>query len=365
MDNNIYINGRFLCNKIDGISRFSLELCKQLKQFGVNFTIVIPKWLDFENKERFKIVSYGNLKSHLWEQLDLRIFLKMKGDPLLINFSGLGPLFYSNQIITIHDLSFYENKKWFSRSYTFFYSVATPILAKNALKILTVSEFSRREILKYLKIDNEKIEVIYNAVTDNFKSVDSYTSSSESIKKVIGHKYLLAVSSIDPRKNLQNLIDSFVELKLQDYKLVLVGKSSSHFNIKLKVDSESIIFTGFITDNDLSVLYRNCDFFVYPSLYEGFGIPPLEAMSCGCAVLTSAIPSIVEICGDAALYINPLNKESIKEGILKMISDDTLKKEFQARGIIRAEKYNWNDSGSKLYQLIKKNFGINEDTSIS
>lgn len=351
--NLVYVNGRFLCNKIDGIGRFSLEICKQLKKLNLDFRIVIPSWLDYENTEGFEIVKYGNLKSHFWEQIDLLRFLKSKKYPLLLNLSGLGPLFFRNQIITIHDLSFYENKKWFSKTYTFFYSIATPILANNALKILTVSEFSKSEILKYFNIENEKIDVIYNSVSNNIRRENEFAQISLDMESIIHDKYLLSVSSIDPRKNLQRLIDSFLELKLKDYKLVLVGKSSSHFNINLKADSENIIFTGFVSDSDLFMLYRNCEFFIYPSLYEGFGVPPLEAMANHCAVIVSDIPSLREVCSNAAFYVNPNDNEDIKSGISLLIKDSKYKEELIEKGITRSQFFKWEDSGQKVYNIIK------------
>jgi glycosyltransferase involved in cell wall biosynthesis len=349
----IYINGRFLCNKMDGISRFSLEICKQLKNLGLDFKVIIPKWAEYENTECFEIVRFGNLKSHFWEQIDLLRFLNSKGSPLLLNLSGLGPLFYKNQIITIHDLSFHANKKWFSKAYTLLYSTATPILARNAKKILTVSNFSKSEIIKYLKIDGVKIEVIYNAVTDDIKGHFLNESMSFSIKSILNDKFILAVSSIDPRKNQQKLIDSFSDLNLPDFRLVLVGKTSSHFNIKLKSESKNIIFTGFVSDLELSLLYENCDFFIYPSLYEGFGIPPLEAMKKGRAVVVSDIPSLKEVCSDAALYINPNESESIKSGILELVNNTGLKEELKLKGRIRSSFFSWEESGVKVYNTIK------------
>lgn len=354
-DRIIYINGRFLSNKMDGISRFSLEICKQLKRFDLNFKIVIPKWVVYENNEGFEIVRFGNLKSHFWEQIDLLRFLKSKENPLLLNLSGLGPLFYKNQIITIHDLSFYENSKWFSKWYTFFYGTATPIIAKNALKIITVSDFSKSEIIKYLKIDQEKIEVVHNAVANNFNNSFENFQITSTIYSISKHKYILAVSSIDPRKNLQLLIDSFEELKLEDYKLVLVGNKSSHFNVKLISNSHNIIFTGFVSDSDLSHLYKKCEFFIYPSLYEGFGIPPLEAMKNGCAVIVSDIPSLKEVCFDAVLYVNPNDSDSIKNGMMKIITDSILKEKLKLKGSIRSEFFKWEKSGNKVYDLIKNN----------
>lgn len=343
----IYINGRFLSHEMNGISRFSLEICKQLKKLNFKFKIVIPQWLEYENIQGFEIVRFGNLKSHFWEQIDLLRFLKSKQTPLLLNFSGLGSFWYKNQIIAIHDLSFYVNKNWFSKSYTLFYSLATPIVARRALKIITVSEFSKSEIVKYLHVDPNKIEVIYNGVSNDLKT----TEVDDLLNPIITGKYILAVSSIDPRKNLQRLINAFSNLKT-DYKLVLVGKTFKHFNVKLSLKSEKVIFTGFVSDNDLKNLYKNCQFFIYPSLYEGFGIPPLEAMKNGCPVIVSKIPSLIEVCGDSALYVDPYDEKDIERAILEIIYDSDLKSKLIAKATKRVDIFNWTTSGSKIFNLI-------------
>ncbi len=350
----IYINGRFLSHKMDGIGRFSFEICKQLKKTDLDFKIIIPKWLEYKNEEGFEIVRFGNLKSHFWEQIDLLRFLVTNGSPVLLNLSGLGPLFYKHQIITIHDLSFYANKKWFSFAYTSFYRIATPILANSAFKILTVSNFSKDEIVKYLKIDERKIEVIYNAVSNDLDLSLNNILVGPIVSPILNYKFILAVCSIDPRKNLQRLIDSFLQLNRVDYKLVLVGKTSKHFNVTLQSNSQDVIFTGFVSDTDLSILYKKCDFFVYPSLYEGFGIPPLEAMNNDCAVIVSEIPSLKEVCSDAALYVDPYDMESIKNGMLKMIGDSTLKEVLREKGKSRLNFFDWEKSALKVYNLIKK-----------
>ena len=237
MMRDVFVNGRFLTHKISGITRFSIELCKELKKLGCNFVIVIPKWFEYDNHENHNIVRYGNMKSHFWEQIELLNFLKSKENPILLNLSGLGPLWYKNKIIAIHDLSFYVNSKWFSKTYTIFYSIATPIAARNSIKVLTVSEFSKGEIIKYLSVDADDIIVIYNAVSKKF------AAGIENVpKRIIQQKYILAVSSIDPRKNIQRLINVFNNNYIGDYKLVLVGSKEGHFNINFKNNSDRVIY---------------------------------------------------------------------------------------------------------------------------
>jgi glycosyltransferase involved in cell wall biosynthesis len=342
----IYINGRFLGNKMDGISRFSLEICKHLKKNGLDFKIVIPKWVEFINDEAFDIVKFGSSKSHFWEQLDLLKFLKKNGTPLLLNLSGLGPLWYNRKIVTIHDLSFIENPKWFSKGYFLFYSITTPIIARHSLKIITVSEFSKGEIVRLLKVDADKIEVVYNAVTKS--------KVLPAKEKDLG-LYVLGVSSLDPRKNFKRLIDAFKLDSLKNVKLIIVGKSGNHFMQDFSAENTSNVqFEGYIEDEVLDKLYHNASAFVYPSLYEGFGIPPLEAMSHGCPVIVSDIKVLKEVCGDAALYIDPLSSTSIAQELTRLLSNDTLRDDLIQKGYSQVEKFSWCTSSKKIINILSQ-----------
>ncbi|WP_025145036.1 glycosyltransferase family 4 protein [Pedobacter jeongneungensis] len=342
----IYVNGRFLGNKMDGISRFSLEICKHLKKNGLDFKIVIPKWVEFDNDEGFDIVKFGSSKSHFWEQLDLLKFLKKNGTPLLLNLSGLGPLWYNRKIVTIHDLSFIENPKWFSRWYFLFYSITTPIIAKHSLKIITVSEFSKGEIVRLMKVDAGKVEVVYNAVT---KSKEPISSERES------GLYVLGVSSLDPRKNFKRLIDAFKLDSLKNVKLIIVGKAGNHFMQDFSAQNTSNVqFEGYVGDVALNKLYHNASAFVYPSLYEGFGIPPLEAMSHGCPVIVSDIKVLREVCGNAARYIDPLSSTSIAQELTNLLNNDALRSELIQNGYSQIEKFSWDTSSKKIINILNQ-----------
>ncbi|MFL9482453.1 glycosyltransferase family 4 protein [Chitinophagaceae bacterium LWZ2-11] len=337
----IYINGRFLTQKVTGVNRFGIEICKALQKAGLEFTVIVPVYCN--NTYDFNIVRYGKLKSHFWEQISLFWFLKKKRSPLLINFSGLGPLFYKKQIITIHDLSFYHEPKWFSKKYYFFYSRATPIIAKNCLKILTVSEFSKGEIIKWLKVKANKINVVYNAVgSEHYEDLN---------KK---ENYILAVSSLDPRKNYKRLIQAFNSKELEYVSLYIVGKDENNFRKDFTTQSrKNVFFLGYVDDKKLHELYVNAIAFIYPSLYEGFGIPPLEAMSKGCPVIVSEIPVLKEICGDAAMFVDPYSVESIKKGILRITIDQELRRSLVGKGYEQIFKYSWEKSAKEIIWLIK------------
>ena len=161
----IYINGRFLAHPMTGIPRFSYEMCMALHTLGLDFTVVAPEGVQSSYDIPFKMIQYGKLKSHGWEQIDLYRFVKSRRNPLLISFSGLGPVFYKNHITTIHDVAFMRHPEWFSRGYNAIYNCMTPLVARNARKILTVSHFSKQEIMECMNIPSDKIEVLYNALS--------------------------------------------------------------------------------------------------------------------------------------------------------------------------------------------------------
>lgn len=342
----IVVNGRFLTQNITGVNRFAIEICKQLKALGVEFKIVVPYWFNGPDFG-LDIIRYGKLRSHFWEQVDLLRFLRAHNSPLLVSFSGLGPVLYTNQIFTIHDLSFLVNPKWFSKPYYLLYATLTPILARKARLIITVSEFSKCEIVKLLNIRSSKIVVVPNAVDHIPTCITSRSNAQE---------FILAVSSLDPRKNLIRLVQAYRALNRPDIKLVLVGMAQSHFNFKIEDDSfgSSVCFTGYVSDERLHELYSTAKFFIYPSLYEGFGIPPLEAMKSGAAVICSDIPSLREVCGDAAYYIDPYCVKSLSDGLNVLLNDNILRDRLIEYGGKQVQTYSWRTSAERLITSINK-----------
>ncbi len=342
----IYINGRFLTQKMTGIQRFSYELCKALIANGVEIEILAPRNIRDEYKINCPVIRFGIFSGILWEHFDMLFYLVRKKKPLLLSFGSPGPLFYKNRFVTVHDISFYFHPEWFSKSYGTYYRLITPIYTRISRKVITVTEFSKSEIKKWLKIPDEKFIIINNAVSGNILTDQVFPVANKG-------KYILTVASMDPRKNLDRVVEAYEKSNVKkDVKLVLVGKSSSLFNLKIseEIRSNSI---GYVPDEQLAALYQGAALFVYPSLYEGFGIPPLEAMALGCPVILSDIPVFREVFGDAAYYVDPLNSDSIAEGIQKVLSNDNLRNELIARGLQQAKQYSWERSAKKLTETIK------------
>ncbi|MFW6272734.1 MAG: glycosyltransferase family 4 protein [bacterium] len=306
----VYINGKFLLQNLTGVQRFATEVLKEFQKIYSDTIVILPKKSAIEFQKFFpgNYIEIGNAKNiNYWEQLELPKFLKKNKNSLLINFSGLGPVFYKNKIITIHDVSFLRNKGWFSKQYYLYYKFFTPISANRSRLLLTVSSFSRKEIVELLGVDKNKVHIIPNSYLSNVKS-----NLAEK------EKFILTVSSIEPRKNLETLLKAFQETSL-DLKLKIVGASNkkifNHSNLEENANHKRVEFLGYVTDEELLKLYNKALFFVFPSIYEGFGLPPLEAMANGCPTLVSNRTSLPEVCGDASLYFDPFDVSDLAQKI--------------------------------------------------
>lgn len=347
----IYINARFLTQPITGVQRFSIELSKRLSELDYVRFVAPKNILHHDLAEYLKVEICGTNTGQLWEQWELPKYLMSKGNPLLINFANTAPLFYKNKILTIHDLAFLVNPSWFSLKFRLFYKFLVPRAAKRALLIFTVSNYIKSEILEKLKVHENKVKVIYNGVGDAFlKDIRSNKNRSN-------NKYLLSVASQDPRKNLITLVRAFRELPDENIRLYLVGGSHNSFsnnNLRHEIKKDSRIFMmGRVTDDDLLNLYQNAELFIYPSLYEGFGIPIIEAMSQGVPVLVSDIEVFKEVCGNAAYYFSPYNTMDLKKGIQCLLKDQNKRAELIMQGKIRCKLFTWESSLETLYFHLK------------
>ncbi|MEI8005442.1 MAG: glycosyltransferase family 1 protein [Bacteroidota bacterium] len=366
-DKPIYINGRFLAQRMTGIPRFAFEMCKAMHDQGFSFIVLAPANVLSEYVIDFKLIRFGFIKGLFWEHLLLPLYLLFHGNPLLLNFGSYGPLFYKNRIITIHDLALLVNPSWFSRSYYWYYKLVTPVAVRRSLKIITVSNFSKSEIIRLLHVPAEKIEVIYNAVAlkqtagtgIDPSSPEETLSHINSLKNTrfngfIQKKYILSISSLDPRKNLARIVDAFLKSGLtEEYQLVFAGKTDAIFNMELSAEIVKRSL-GYVTDEELVLLYKNASLFVYPSIYEGFGIPPLEAMALGCPVILSDIPVFHEVFGEACSYFDPNDTDDIINGMIKVLNDTEYRRQLTEAAFIRLRNFSWNKSANLLIDILRK-----------
>lgn len=348
------INGRYLTQKATGVHRYAFEICNKLCEMGVDFHVAIPQDIHPDYKFSFKTVRCGSLKTHLWEQISLPRYLKSIGSPLLISFTGCGPLNYDNQIMTIHDVSHERYPEWFSKNYCRFYHFMMPRIGRKAHAVLTVSEFSKTEIVDTLGIDAKKIHVVHSNVP--FHEKPSYEEVLNYIPEEKSERYIIAVSSMDPRKNFIRLVEAFNQIEDKSVKLYIIGMSFKAFNTPdlEKLISENVHLPGYIPDDQLQKMYQNAILSVYPSLYEGFGLPPLEAMTFGCPVINSDIPALHEVSQDAALYVDPYDVKDMTMKINRLLKDNSLRDDLRLKGLEQIKKYSWQKSAGQVYDLVQQ-----------
>ncbi|WP_318841716.1 glycosyltransferase family 4 protein [Brenneria izbisi] len=339
---------------VTGVQRFAEEISSQLVELRDDLIFLVPE-NDFLNKRKynkgFNIEVVPGLKGHLWEQISLPLYLKRKGKPLLINLCNTAPAFYKNQIATHHDITYVRYPESFSFSFRLFYRILSPIMIKNSRDLITVSEFSKKEISSYYKCDPNKIHVINNAVSNLFNQEKSVQSN------LLTEEYALTVSSPNYHKNFHGLIESFLSANL-NLKLKIIGSNSGNFaKILTGGDGdERIEFLGRVDDTTLVNLYKNAKFFVFPSFYEGFGIPPLEAQACGCPVISSNRASLPEVLGDSVLYFEPDSKEDIISALNMANNDDDLRNTLKILGCNNILRFSWMSSAEKLNTLLPKKY---------
>ncbi|MFS7245328.1 glycosyltransferase family 4 protein [Rahnella inusitata] len=346
----IYINGRFLTQNMTGVQRFAEEISLQIEHMRDDVILLVPDVKAIKKQsllKRFNIEEVPGLNGHLWEQITLPLYLLRKKSPLLINLGNTAPVFYSHQVVTHHDITYLKYPKSFPFSFRLLYRIISPLMIRNSKQVVTVSQFSRSEISSQYRCQEEKIKIIYNAVSDLFEPTKEVTSEPDK------ERYLLAVSSTNYHKNFHGLIDAFSDANL-DIDLKIIGDSADVFStLDLKRNHPRIHFVGRVNDDELVKLYQHATAFVFPSFYEGFGIPPLEAQACGCPVISSNTASMPEVLGESVLYFNPESKREIINALSLIVSDVELRAQLVEKGFKNKERFSWGESASKLNDIIR------------
>ncbi len=357
----IGINGRFLIARRTGVQRAAFNLIKSIIQLDRENEYLLfthenqrsmPEW-NYDNVTivASQIEEGDNFRNHLWEQLTLPKLAKQYKIDLLHSPANTAPLFYKGKsIIHIHDLCFVINPQWYSFTFRTVYNFLIPKLAKRATKIITNSNNSKNDLLKYCNLSAEKVSLVYWAVDETFQHYSEMARAQRELNalKKNTENYILYVGSLEPRKNIITLLKSYEYLREQypelKTKLMIIGSQSRLFaNAPLDVQryKDDILFKGFVTDEELSHYYVNASVVAYPSLYEGFGLPPLEAMACGTPVVTSQTSSLPEVVGDSALMINPQDHRQLGDTLAKVLLDHELAVELSRRGLARVKEFNW------------------------
>lgn len=346
MKKKIYVDGYFLAQKVTGVQRYAREFIENMISNGYSVVILAPVNAS-DNIPGAKTIKSIFFKGLFWQQLILPFLLITRGFPPLLSLTGIGPVLYPNKALAIHDASIYRFPTFFSKGYLLFYRTLYPLSIFFSKALITVSEFSKNELQSFINV-NKKTFVVYNVA-----SILNVSEGPANVGSVPDGKFILAVGSLDERKNLTSIIKAFHESSLNgEYQLVVAGGSSSSFkSFNADKSYRNVHFTGYVTDETLAALYQKACFFAYLSVYEGFGIPPLEALTYRCPVLLSDIPAFREIYGDNFYYVDPKNIMDIRKGMEEFSKLDRDKLQSKQRDVI--------GKFSKKNQLLQINIALN------
>jgi len=353
----IVINATNIGRALNGIGVYTLSLLKALStmETGLNFIVYLNKNCEPHLRE---ITFPDNFRANILRLLYAN-YLSIKHRKLLIFTTSQAEacLFRSNQVITIHDVIPLLFREFHKKQYYFFRYVLK--YALRAVKcVITPSRHSQGLIKEIYRIPAGKIQVIPNGIQAGYKIAPGYCMLEKD-------QFILYTGRISPMKNIAGIFKAFARIKDKiPHKLVIVGEEKSEIEKEIhagrlskeEVENKRIIFKGHIPDGELQALMKQASLLIFPSLYEGFGLPPLEAMACGCPVVVSNAASLPEVCGSAAYYVDPYRIESITEGMYRVLTNRRLRKYLIHKGFTRAKLYSWEASASghlgAIYQAL-------------
>ena len=331
------VNLRTLGYRITGVQRYLLSLLPHM-----------PSELDSIKPSR----ALQGMKGHLWEQVYLPAQLHGR---LLWSPGNTGPIGVSRQVLTVHDMASLDHPEWFERKFALWYAALLPRLIRKVRAIITVSHFSKEGIVRLTGVEPERVHVIFNGVDRRFRPADTTTVQKVITDLNLNCPYILFVGSLEPRKNLKILFEAWRLGGFDGVTLAVVG-ASGHLFRKLEFDSipEGVRLLGCVTDDVLPALYSGAAGFVYPSIYEGFGLPPLEAMACGCPVAVSDIPPHREVCDGTTMYFDPFSPEDISSKLEWLLQlDGGPRASLVQRGLRCAARYSWESTASDTWHILQ------------
>jgi glycosyltransferase involved in cell wall biosynthesis len=355
-----WINARFVTQPLTGVQRYAFEVCRRLP----DYPLIAPQgghatYRLLLDSPLFHCVraplGRGALAGHAWEQWTLP--RRVPEDAWLWSPGGSGPLSVRRQVLTIHDIAWLEHPEWYGRAFVLWYRWLMPRLVRRVAHVITVSEFSKRRIVERLGVAGEDVSIVPLGVDERFRVLPP-----EEVRPVLDRlrvrtPYLLAVSALSSRKNLDRLLEGWRLLAPQaaDLWLVVVGQAGLAFSDTGRAPEwpERTLPLGRVHDADLVALYNGALAYVYPSLYEGFGLPPLEAMACGAPVIAANATALPEVVGEAALLVDPLSVEAICDAMGRVVADAALREQLRAKGLRRIAEFSWDRTATQVRQTLQ------------
>lgn len=372
----IGINGRSLFRQMTGVQHYAREVTRALcalEPEGVDFTVFAGREGRREPEAGLPLATStvpagGPLRGMLWEQALLRRMVKKAGVDILFNPGNVAPLSPPvPSVVTVHDLAFLLYPQYFSRAFATYYRQVIPRVVAKARAVITVSESTRNDLVRLLDADTEKIVVIPNGVSPAFrKRVLKKDLAAIREKHRLPEKFFLSVSSLEPRKNLQSLLKAYrllPEEVTSEHRLVLAGAGNRIFadadlEAELtRIPGGTVHILGYVPSEDLPALYRLSTALVYPSLYEGFGLPVLEAMAASTPVISSNRSSLPEVAGHAAALVDPESVEELAAAMELITTDSGTRNLLIERGKKRAAQFSWEKTAKMTLEVLKSAAG--------
>jgi glycosyltransferase involved in cell wall biosynthesis len=349
-----YINGKFTAQRTTGVQRVAAQLVDALDvQVEGRWVLLCPSGAAPPALSRIQVrcVGCAGLPLHLWEQVVLPWEARAGR---LLNLAGSAPYFARRPAAILHDAAVFDHPEAYTWAFVVWYRRLFNRLARRALPLFTVSSFSRDRLALRLGVSPGRFTVLRNG--------GDHLDATNSDPKVIdclglrGKPFILAVGSANPMKNLPALLAAFAQLRTDSalWLVIVGGRNQQVFkSVRAQVDPPRVLRIGALEDAGLKSLYRHAMGLVFPSLYEGFGLPPMEAMANGCPVAAAKVASVPEVCGDAALYFDPRSVPDMTAALQRLFDDEPLRRRLRAAGRERVAAFRWQDSATVLLRALQ------------